>query len=133
MDVDQLCNEAAYAARRARDLRADRDSEAEVWAMKAARAFLELDDHLSRGEQLPEPWADAARGWDYSSEVSRRQYAKLGAYLREGEAKVFACRDYTCDPESPRHATWCQHHGEPGLEPAAPLPPNVLPFREPLS
>jgi hypothetical protein len=133
MNVDQLRNEAAYAARQARDLDADLDPEAHAWAMKAARAFLALDEHLARGEQLPELWADAARGWDYTSEVSRRQYAKLGAYLRNGEAEVFACREHTCDQETPRHASFCHHHREPEREPPAPLPPNVLPFREPPS
>jgi hypothetical protein len=132
MDVDQRLNEIRYLAGRAMDVAASDWASGEAWddARRALREFLELDGHLGRSEQLPEPWADAARHWDYTSAASRQHYAKTGAYLRPGEAEVLACRDGSCEPASAQHAPWCQHFREQQPKPRVPLPPNVLPFRQ---
>jgi hypothetical protein len=112
-------------------LAATEGASGEAWdsAMRALREFQELDAHLCRGEQLPEPWATAARNWDYTSSASRQAYAKIGAYLRVGEAELLACRDASCDPANPRHASWCRHFQPEDPEPPKQLPPNVLAFR----
>jgi hypothetical protein len=54
----------------------------DVWmeALRALRDFRELDAFLSEGGQLPEPWAEAARRWDYTSPESRARYKKSGTY-----------------------------------------------------
>lgn len=131
MDVNRRLNEIRYLTRRAMDLTATEgdSSEARANAMRALQEFLELDAHLCRGAQLPEPWAEAARYWDYTSDASRQAYDRIGAYLRVGEAEVLACRDASCDPASAQHASWCPHFRQ-DPEPPKQLAPNVLAFRQ---
>ncbi|MFQ1000474.1 hypothetical protein [Modestobacter sp. SSW1-42] len=83
LDVDRRLNEIRYAMRRALDLEhavGSSDVDVQRDALRALRDFQELDAYLSGGGQLPEPWVEAARRWDYTSPESRTRHKKTGTY-----------------------------------------------------